>query len=125
MPPQPEVDAVAEVAIAEALERSARVRHVYVHAGGKIEALGTATEDWSNGAPDAGSADMMAVTTICTVDCRDNAPSANQLEVELEHRAGAPIGQYYSTRAAPGGNFACWSSPNGKSLASQSLRVSV
>ena len=28
-------------AIAEALERSERVRHVYVHAGGKVEALGT------------------------------------------------------------------------------------
>jgi len=33
--------------LAEALERSERVRHVYVHAGGKIEALGTATR-WAN-----------------------------------------------------------------------------
>lgn len=33
--------------MAEALERSERVRHVYVHAGGKIEALGTAGR-WAN-----------------------------------------------------------------------------
>lgn len=33
--------------LAEALERSERVRHVYVHAGGKIEALGNASR-WAN-----------------------------------------------------------------------------
>ena len=33
--------------MAEALERSERVRHVYVHAGGKIEALGNAGR-WAN-----------------------------------------------------------------------------
>ena len=32
--------------LAEALERSERVRHVYVHAGGKIEALGAGR--WAN-----------------------------------------------------------------------------
>eukprot|EP01034_Spumella_vulgaris_P025554 gene25554-32024_t len=34
--------------IAEALERSERVRHVYVHAGGKIEALGAQVVDDSS-----------------------------------------------------------------------------
>ena len=41
--------------MAEALERSERVRHVYVHAGGKIEALGTAGR-WANPRGAAGGA---------------------------------------------------------------------
>jgi len=67
--------------IAEALERSERVRHVYVHAGGKIEALGAGR--WANPRGGDSSTDdrvaedpKLAVTveTICVVDCRDNAP---------------------------------------------------
>jgi len=67
--------------LAEALERSERVRHVYVHAGGKIEALGAGR--WANAKGGDDSADdrveqdpKLAVTveTICVVDCRDNAP---------------------------------------------------
>jgi len=71
--------------IAEALERSERVRHVYVHAGGKVEALGvgqwgiSATNDMetstSIGAPSAN------VGMVCCVDCRDNTiPSKHRVE---------------------------------------------
>lgn len=70
-------------ALAEALERSERVRHVYVHANGTIEALG-ATE-WSVGTlarqgagPDGGQPPSVAVSTVCTVDCRDNDPEAGE-----------------------------------------------
>ncbi|CAM9336345.1 unnamed protein product [Chrysoparadoxa australica] len=89
-------------ALAEALERTERVRHVYVHAGGKIEALGTGvwagtgnqccclgstqlTADYSctTGANGAGgeeevtraeSVPMVTVETVCVVDVRENAP---------------------------------------------------
>ncbi|KAL3778827.1 hypothetical protein HJC23_002884 [Cyclotella cryptica] len=53
-------------AIAEALERSERVHKVFVHPGGKIEALG-ATEDVT-----ASETIALAVTTACVVDVRDN-----------------------------------------------------
>jgi myosin protein heavy chain len=71
--------------LAEALERNERVKHVYVHAGGKIEALGTSR--WAhardgNGATAAGSTGGSTnknlisgnVETICVVDVRDNNP---------------------------------------------------
>eukprot|EP00607_Mallomonas_marina_P000990 CAMPEP_0182425694 /NCGR_PEP_ID=MMETSP1167-20130531/12170_1 /TAXON_ID=2988 /ORGANISM="Mallomonas Sp, Strain CCMP3275" /LENGTH=874 /DNA_ID=CAMNT_0024606617 /DNA_START=90 /DNA_END=2714 /DNA_ORIENTATION=+ len=81
--------------IAEALERSDRVRHVYVHAGGKIEALGTgqfsgssATNSQTRGGlnqtsmsekdrgdePDNEARSMVTVETVCVVDVRDNNP---------------------------------------------------
>jgi hypothetical protein len=81
-------------AMAEALERSDRVRHVYVHAGGKIEALGTnrwadprllnATGGGEEGGGGGGgdqsngelAAAMVTVETVCVVDCRENNPSA-------------------------------------------------
>lgn len=63
--------------LAEALERSERVRHVYVHAGGKIEALGSSR--WAaprkEGAPEETADNLkstVTVETICVVDCRDN-----------------------------------------------------
>lgn len=62
--------------LAEALERSERVRHVYVHAGGKIEALGTGK--WAKGGEDTGMVSgqdprmMVTVETICVVDVREN-----------------------------------------------------
>jgi len=73
-------------AVAEALERSERVRHVYVHAGGKIEALGTggfgapksfkddldSNTDEGGGGGDSGP--MVAVETVCVVDIRENSP---------------------------------------------------
>ena len=70
--------------LAESLERSGRVRHVYVHAGGKIEALGAVVDErWARGRGGDGStedgetvsteAPMMAVSTVCTVDVRNNS----------------------------------------------------
>ena len=63
--------------IAESLERADRVRHVYVHAGGKIEALGTGTwaaprdgDDGSGGQ----AAPQVTVETVCVVDVRGNNP---------------------------------------------------
>ena len=59
--------------VAESLERAGRVRHVYVHAGGKIEALGTGT--WAaprGGADGAGAAPQVTVETVCVVDVREN-----------------------------------------------------
>ena len=82
--------------LAEALERAERVRHVYVHAGGKIEALGTAArggtgmgmgssgaigEDGEGG--DAGARAAVNVETICVVDVRDNNPHEAQAAYEL------------------------------------------
>lgn len=55
-------------AIAEALERSERVQKVFVHPGGKIEAMG-ATESSS-----ATGTAAMDVVTVCVVDVRDNKP---------------------------------------------------
>jgi myosin protein heavy chain len=71
--------------MAEALERAERVRHVYVHAGGKIEALGTgkwaanSTTGGASGLISAAQDAKMAVTveTVCIVDMRDNEPDAN------------------------------------------------
>jgi myosin protein heavy chain len=75
--------------LAEALERSERVRHVYVHAGGKIEALGTkrvGTIKVGQGSPGAGSAGgdlSVAVETVCVVDIRDNNPKDINQNYEL------------------------------------------
>ena len=73
--------------LAEALERSERVRHVYVHAGGKIEALGAGK--WA--APRAGADEepvdpkvMVTVETICVVDVRENNPEAIETPYELQ-----------------------------------------
>ena len=69
-------------AAAQGLERSDRVRHVYVHAGGKVEALGTGL--WA--APRGGAADssagagMMAVETVCAVDIRNNKTPPDPME---------------------------------------------
>lgn len=73
--------------LAEALERSERVRHVYVHAGGKIEALGAGK--WA--APRAGAEEeaadpkvMVTVETICVVDVRENNPESIETPYELQ-----------------------------------------
>ena len=64
-------------ALAESLERAQRVRHVYVHAGGKIAALGTGTWAAPRGADEAESkavsAPMVTVETTCVVDVRNNS----------------------------------------------------
>jgi len=67
--------------LAEALERAERVRHVYVHAGGKIEALGASR--WAaprkEGAPEETAENLkstVTVETVCVVDVRDNTAEA-------------------------------------------------
>jgi myosin protein heavy chain len=64
--------------IAEALERAQNTRHVYVHAGGKIEALGTVTTTEGGGAGEAGTGkeytSSVAVETVCVVDAREQVP---------------------------------------------------
>ena len=63
--------------IAESLERAGRVRHVYVHAGGKIEALGTGTWAAPRGGGGGGEvAPQVTVETVCVVDVRGNNPRA-------------------------------------------------
>lgn len=60
-------------ALAEALERNDKVRHVYVHAGGKVEALGTGGAEPIK-PPTQAPAPMLTVETVCVVDVRENVP---------------------------------------------------
>lgn len=55
-------------AIAEALERSDRVMKVFVHPGGKIEAMGTAKNEFDS------NTSALDVSTVCVVDVRENQP---------------------------------------------------
>lgn len=77
-------------ALAEALERSGRVKHVYVHAGGKIEALGTKVKDATATGSSAMTADgtsnvaSAAVETVCVVDVRDNSPESVNVPYVLD-----------------------------------------
>ncbi|KAG1704314.1 hypothetical protein DVH05_006322 [Phytophthora capsici] len=70
--------------LAEALERSERIKHVYVHAGGKIEALGTTSPASQTaivnaqisstatlGSSGSTHASLIGVETICVVDVRE------------------------------------------------------
>jgi len=71
--------------LAEALERSERVRHVYVHAGGKIEALGAGK--WAPKPESDEPVDpklMVTVETVCVVDVRENNPELIQTPYELQ-----------------------------------------
>jgi myosin protein heavy chain len=96
--------------LAEALERSERVRHVYVHAGGKIEALGASrwavprnntdgstknnnlsSSSSGNNNNNNNNIDMInenksngTVETVCVVDIRDNHPEQTSFPYELE-----------------------------------------
>ncbi|KAG9401911.1 hypothetical protein AC1031_007616 [Aphanomyces cochlioides] len=59
--------------LTEALERNPRIRHVYVHAGGKIEALG---------ANKAATDGIVQVETVCVIDVRENnAKTEHHLEM--------------------------------------------
>lgn len=92
--------------LAEALERCERVRHVYVHAGGKIEALGTGyrnggingtlrtgtnfnasttsvATDRTGEDPASDSKTSVAVETVCVVDVRDNEPAPGATATDL------------------------------------------
>lgn len=66
--------------IVEALERSDRVRHVHVHAGGKIEAMC---------GRDSGDEDNKS-STVCIVDVRENS-KPEESHVMQEEMFGLPI----------------------------------
>jgi chromosome segregation ATPase len=100
--------------LAEALERSERVRHVYVHAGGKIEALGAGR--WNSntaginalktgGDSDLGTSGaldpklMVTVETVCVVDVRDNNPKSAMPSYELME-----IADHHSNNGTGGAN---------------------
>ncbi len=72
--------------IVEALERSERVRHVHVHAGGKIEAMGC------KNALDTSDNNTCHVQkpTVCIVDIRENS-KPEESEVIKEEVFGLPI----------------------------------
>ncbi|KAE8915102.1 hypothetical protein PF003_g507 [Phytophthora fragariae] len=70
--------------LAEALERNDRIKHVYVHAGGKIEALGTTSpasqaaivnaqisSAAALGSSGSTHASLIGVETVCVVDVRE------------------------------------------------------
>lgn len=75
--------------IVEALERSTRVRHVYVHAGGKIEALGRDQADDNKPNPPLTSS-KGKVNTVCIVDIRDNKKPEDS-KLFKEELSGLPI----------------------------------
>lgn len=62
----------AQKILCEALERSARVQHVYARASGKIEAIGVSLQD-PHGSEQTGT--TANVETVCVVDLRNNDPS--------------------------------------------------
>lgn len=66
------VSTVGIKAIADALERSERIQKVFVHPGGKIEALGSLSETKAYESDTA----VLSVSTVCVVDIRDNQPKA-------------------------------------------------
>jgi myosin protein heavy chain len=78
--------------LAEALERSDRVRHVYVHAGGKALGAGRWAAPRSDmNASNRTAEEVMAehksaatVETVCVVDIRDNHPEGTSFPYELE-----------------------------------------
>jgi len=72
--------------IAEALERAENTRHVYVHAGGKIEALGTKPiKDIAAGSKtEENFKASVTVETICLVDARDQHQTPAQVAEEFD-----------------------------------------
>ncbi|CEG43669.1 Leucine-rich repeat, ribonuclease inhibitor subtype [Plasmopara halstedii] len=83
--------------LAEALERNERIKHVYVHVSGKIEALGTTSRAPQNasvnaqisnaatfGTSDSSQALLINVETVCVVDVRDqNKIDSNEISLNL------------------------------------------
>ncbi|OQS00505.1 hypothetical protein ACHHYP_03444 [Achlya hypogyna] len=91
--------------LSEALGRNPRIKHVYVHAGGKIEALGAQP----SGAGDGG---LIQVETVCVIDVREN-DGARPLELDLDDAPGAVAPRTTSRRR--GGTHA-WLVPSGDKL---------
>lgn len=89
-------------ALSEGLERSERVNHVYVHAGGKIDALGAGLWAAPRGSAGAvgdlgGSAaggGMATVETVCAIDVRNNTepPRDDVLDLPPASELSAPRG---------------------------------
>ncbi len=93
-------------ALADALERSNRVRHVYIHASGKIEAMGTDIQKLSGGGEGGGgkhetasatksNVPMVKVETVCIVDIRSNNEPQGQ-----SRTAGSTVKGRSSSEAA-------------------------
>lgn len=86
-------------AIVDGLERSERVRHVYVRPGGKVEALSGGNKDGQNslGKDEAITSknQSVSVETICVVDVRDNTPPEDHMSCfrsrALSGECGAPV----------------------------------
>jgi len=113
--------------LAEALERHPRTKHVYVHAGGKIEALGTTAGD--TGSSGSSMASMLSPTasatgsvganpaligveTVCVVDVRDQkepegSDSAQMFAADLDDalELSTPAFSGQMTTAGPGSAF--------------------
>jgi hypothetical protein len=88
--------------LAEALERAERVKHVYVHQGGKIEALGTNSSLMNtNNANKDSAAALVTVETVCVVDVRDNNASGAQAPYELEQVNDKPTKSASAPTFAP------------------------
>lgn len=92
--------------LAEALERNDRIKHVYVHAGGKIEALGTTSpaaqaaivnaQISSAAALGGPHASLIGVETVCVVDVREQveaeASASSNLLIDFADDARVSVG---------------------------------
>ncbi|ETL38568.1 hypothetical protein L916_09851 [Phytophthora nicotianae] len=101
--------------LAEALERNERIKHVYVHAGGKIEALGTTSpvsqaaivNAQISSAATLGSsgpthASLIGVETVCVVDVReqteaDTSSASTSLLIDFADDPRVTAGQLSTT----------------------------
>ncbi|GMF29707.1 unnamed protein product [Phytophthora fragariaefolia] len=99
--------------LAEALERDDRIKHVYVHAGGKIEALGTTSPATQAaivnaqissaatfGSSGSTHASLIGVETVCVVDVREqteadttSASTSLQIDFADDARVTGPTAQ--------------------------------
>ena len=82
--------------IVEALERSSRVRHVHVHAGGKIEAFGQdETNIGKRFSPEdqslPKSTPKTTLNTVCIVDIRENSKPEDDSKLFQEEMFGLPV----------------------------------
>lgn len=105
--------------LAEALERNERTKHVYVHAGGKIEALGTTSTSSSMANAHAMSSavgastvtansGLIGVETICIVDVREQVALSNaesELFDDLDTGGAFASSQQQPSMAGPGSAF--------------------
>ncbi|KAG3254424.1 hypothetical protein PI124_g946 [Phytophthora idaei] len=104
--------------LAEALERNERIKHVYVHAGGKIEALGTTSpasqaamvnaqisSAATLGSSGSTHASLIGVETVCVVDVReqteaDTSSASTSLLIDFADDPRVTAGQISATGPA-------------------------